>query len=249
MPPTPHVTLADIDVAVLAGGLGTRIRGVLGDTPKVLAPVAGRPFLAHLLDRLAGFGARRVVLCLGHLAEHVEIWLAQNPHPGLEVVTIVEAVPLGTAGALRLARPALTSDPVLVLNGDTLIDADLGAFASAHRAGGTPASVLCVAVDDGARYGRVTIGPDGRIARFAEKVPGGPGIINAGVYLFGAAWLDGFARGNAISLERDVLMVAPSGTLGAVIARGHFVDIGTPESLATAAAILACPGIAAGEPA
>lgn len=230
---------AGIDVAVLAGGLGSRIRDVLGDTPKVLAPVAGRPFLGHLLDRLAGFGARRVVLCLGHRADRVTAWLAQvNVDDAPEILCRIEPRPLGTAGTLGNAHDALRSDPVLVMNGDTFLDADLGAFVAAHRASKAEASVLCVEVEDGARYGRVELDVNCRIGRFVEKAPG-RGMVSAGVYLFSAAFLDRFVRAGAVSLERDVLEQAPVGTLHAHVVRGRFIDIGTPESLAAAEDVLA----------
>ncbi|NYZ15429.1 NTP transferase domain-containing protein [Azospirillum sp. RWY-5-1] len=237
--PKTGAGLAGVDIAVLAGGLGTRIRGVLGDTPKVLAPVGGRAFLGHLLDRLAAAGAQRVVLCLGHLADRVTGWLDANPAPpGLTVVCGIEPRPLGTAGALAHLRSSFHSDPVLVLNGDTFVDADLAAFRAAHGRSGAEASVLCVAVEDAARYGRVEIGADGRIQRFAEKQPGS-GTINAGVYLFSAALLDRIVADGAVSLERDVLERAPPGTLNAHVTTGRFIDIGTPESLAAAADVIA----------
>lgn len=232
--------LSGVDVVVLAGGLGTRIRSVLGDTPKVLAPVAGRAFLGHTLDWLAGAGARRVVLCLGHRAERVQAWLAAEARTDLEIVTVVEPAPLGTAGALRLARPTLRSDPVLVMNGDTFVDADLPGFLEHHRASGAEASLLCVEVPDAERFGRVEIGSDGSIRRFAEKTPGdrSPGLINAGLYLFGAGWLDGLAAGSAVSLERDALTAASPGTLKGMACRAAFIDIGTPQSLDEAASVL-----------
>lgn len=226
-------TLSGIDTAVLAGGLGTRIRGVLGDTPKVLAPLGERPFLSLLLDHFAAFGSQRVVLCLGHLADRVATWLDEEGGPlGMEIVCSVEPSPMGTAGALRYARDKLHSDPVLVLNGDTFVDADLGVFADAHRRSGAAASVLCVDVEDTSRYGRVEIS-GGRVRRFAEKCPGA-GVINAGVYLFSQDFLDDLVRSGAVSLERDVLEALPPGTLNAEVVRARFIDIGTPESLAMA---------------
>ncbi|PWC40327.1 nucleotidyltransferase family protein [Azospirillum sp. TSO22-1] len=236
----PKEALSNIDVAVLAGGLGTRIRGVLGDTPKVLAPIAGRAFLGHLLDYLAQFGTQRVVLCLGHLADRVTAWLAQGGH-SLDVVCEIEPRPLGTAGAIRFVRGELTTDPVMVMNGDTFLDADLRAFVASHRLSGAEASVLCVEVDDAARYGRVEIGADGRVIRFAEKAPG-HGTVNAGVYLFSAAFLDRLAASEAVSLERDVLEKLPAGTLHAAVVHGRFIDIGTPDSLARAPAVIAGEG-------
>lgn len=234
----PEQALADIDVAVLAGGLGTRIRGVLGDTPKVLAPIAGRAFLGHLLDYLSAYGAGRVVLCLGHLADRVTAWLAQgDTQRTLDVVCQIEPRPLGTAGALGYVRKELRSGTVLVMNGDTFLDADLRAFVASHRLSGADASVLCVEVEDASRFGRVEIGPDSRIRRFVEKAPGS-GTINAGVYLFSTAFLDRIAAAGVASLERDVLEKVEPGSLHAHVAKARFIDIGTPESLAAAARVI-----------
>lgn len=233
--------LADIDVAVLAGGLGTRLRSVLGKTPKVLAPVAGRPFLDHLLAWLASFGARRVVLCVGFRAEAVLDHVANLPFPGIEVVTSQETEPLGTAGALRLALPHLRSEPVLVMNGDTFVDADLAAFAAAHHARRATASILCATVPSTARYGRLDIDDAGRIRRFSEKDPSDtrPGPINAGLYLFSQPWLATFARSTGSSLERDAFAAAAPGTFDAINAGGvTFIDIGTPESFADAERVI-----------
>jgi NDP-sugar pyrophosphorylase family protein len=235
--------LASVDVAVLAGGLGTRLRSVLGETPKILAPVAGRPVLDHLIDWLGGFGARRIVLCLGVRADMVLEHLAAQADvgkPTVEIVPSLEPKPLGTAGALRLALPQLRSDPALVMNGDTFIDADLGAFVNAHRTSGSAASVLCAQVPSTARYGRLEIA-DNRIQRFAEKDPDqtGPGSINAGLYLFSRRWMIEFAQGAGESLERDVFQAAPAGTFAAVPAGdATFIDIGTPETFAEAEAVL-----------
>lgn len=235
-------SLAEIDVAVLAGGLGTRIRHVLGEVPKVLAPINGRPFLAYLLDRLVAQGSRRVVLSLGHLAERVAEYLARNPRDDIEVLTCVEPEPLGTAGALRHVRAMLRSDPVLVMNGDTHIDADLAWFAASHRASGAEASMLCLELDEAGRYGRVEIDAQSRVERFIEKDPDfvGRATINGGVYLFSAVLLDRLAAGQGPSLERDVLERLSPGGIHAALAEGSaFVDIGTPRSLAHAAAVLA----------
>lgn len=235
--------LADIDVAVLAGGLGTRIRGVLGDTPKVLAPIAGRAFLSHLLDYLTGYGAQRVVLCLGHLADRVTAWLAQGSAcRGLDVVCQIEPQPLGTAGALGFARRELRSPLVLVVNGDIVIDADLRAFVASHRLSGAEASILCVEVADAARLTRVDVGPDGRVRGFPQREPG-RAVVDTGVYLFSAAFLDRFITEGAVALDVDVLEKAGPGQLHAHLSKGSFIDIGTPESLAQAARAIVGEGV------
>jgi mannose-1-phosphate guanylyltransferase len=230
--------LAALDVLVIAGGLGSRIQPVLGDTPKLLAPVAGRPYLVFLLDWLRRFGARRIVLGLGHQAQAVVDFLDRNKsaHDDLTVVTVSEPRPLGTAGAARFARPQLRSDPVLVMNGDSFADADLCAFVEHHRRAKARATLLCAEVDDAGRYGRVELDGNGRIRGFIEKDPNfhGRSAVSAGVYLFSASLLDEIAAGEASSLEREVFGSAPAGSLDAFAGRFAFIDIGTPESLARA---------------
>lgn len=227
--------LSGIDVAVIAGGLGTRIAGVLGDTPKVLAPVGGRPFLALLLERLAG--ARKVVLCLGHLAPKVTDWLAANP-PKLPVEWVVEPEPLGTAGAVRLALPRLASNPVLIMNGDSVVETDLGGFVADHRRSGAVGSLLAVEVPDGSRFGRLEIGAGGRLLRFIEKDPNARGAawINGGIYAFSPTLLAQLSASAGPSLERDFLSTLPEATLHAAKRQAPFIDIGTPASLAEAPA-------------
>ena len=233
--------LAPFDVFILAGGLGTRIRPALGRMPKLLAPIAGRPFLDHLLEPLRRFGARRVVLGLGYGAPSVIDHLSAHPQPDLVLSYVVEPQPLGTAGALRLARGKLHSDPVLVLNGDSLVQADLCGLVARHRDGGATGTILCAAVDDAGRFGRVVLNGAGYVETFVEKDPAfhGPGMVSAGIYLLSAGLLDEIAGGASVSLERDVFERLPPGSLAAFSDCSSFVDIGTPEILALARTMLA----------
>jgi NDP-sugar pyrophosphorylase family protein len=234
--------LTALDVLVLAGGLGTRIQPILGDTPKLLAPVAGRPYLVLLLDWLRRFGAKRIVLGLGHQAQAIVDFLDRNKsaHDDLTIVTVREPRQLGTAGAVRFARPNLGTDPVLIMNGDSFADADLCAFVEHHRRVKAQATILCAQVDDTGRYGRVELDGSGRIRGFFEKDPSfrGSSIVNAGMYLISALLLDEIATGQASSLEREVFSRAPAGSLDAFAGRFPFIDIGTPESLVLAERII-----------
>lgn len=230
----------NVDIVVLAGGGGTRLGSVLGDAPKIMAPVGGRPFLEYLLRWLIGQAAARVVLALGHRAEPVLAYLETHRSPPLEVLTVVEPRPLGTAGAVGFALPCLRSDPVMVMNGDTVVEADLAAFVASHRKAGAAAAVLCARVRDPHRYGRVEIDSSDRIARFEEKssTAAAPSWVNAGVYLFDRTILERIARLEHGSLERDVLEAMSPGSIHACRTEGRFLDIGTPESLALAATFL-----------
>jgi len=231
--------LSQTDVAILAGGFGTRIRPVLGSVPKILAPVGDSSFLDFLCHWLAGFGARRIVLSLGHGAEAVAEHLAHHDFPDQEIVPIVEPDARGTAGAIRYVRPALKTETVLVMNGDSFVDADLCDFVEQHRVKGRDVTLLCCRSDDAGRFGRIELTEDGTVRTFREKVSsGGPGPINAGIYAFSQHALNDLCVQTGPSLERDFFATRTSGGLGAYLVDRTFIDIGTPESLADAESVL-----------
>jgi len=107
---TLPMELSNVSVAVLAGGLGTRLRSVVADRPKVLAEIRSQPFLTYLLDQIAAAGCRSVVLCTGYLGEQIESTFGKNYGP-IRLIYSREQEPLGTAGALKLAITGLS--PIL----------------------------------------------------------------------------------------------------------------------------------------
>jgi NDP-sugar pyrophosphorylase family protein len=225
----------DVTAAILAGGLGTRLRPVLADRPKVLAPVGSRPVLTYLLDQLAAASVREVVLLTGHGADRVRAALGET-YAGMRLVHSAEPAPLGTAGALRHALPHLASPTVLLLNGDSYCDADLAAFARFHRAHGGAASLVLARVADAARFGQVRVGAGGRVVRFEEKGQSRePGWVNAGIYLLDRALVAAVPPARPASLERDLLpgWVADGRVFG-LRCGGRFLDVGTPQSYAQA---------------
>jgi NDP-sugar pyrophosphorylase family protein len=236
------VELARVPVAILAGGLGTRLRPAIGERPKVLAEIDGRPFVAHLLDQLAAAGFRDVVLCVGWHAEEVERALG-SAHGPLRLCYSREPAPLGTAGALRLALPMLSGEQVLVLNGDSYCGADLAAAWRWHRDQASEATLLLVEVEDTTRYGRVELLEDGTICRFVEKQQaGGTGWINAGIYFLAHSRIERIARGTALSLEHDSFPAWVGHGLFGLRTHGRFLDIGTPRSYAGAPAFFRAEG-------
>lgn len=219
---------------VLCGGLGTRLRTATGSTPKALAGVAGRPFLDHLLERLRGLGLVDVVLCTGWGSGTVHEYCGNGSRWGLEVRLSPEAEPLGTGGAVRRAAPLARMDPFLVLNGDSVCRFDLGALRDFHAARGALATILLAPVEDRSRFGSVEIDAGGAVTGFLEKGGGGPGLVNAGVYLLALGALQWFPEQPPLSLEREVLPVLVGRGLYGFAGGAGLYDIGTPEALAGA---------------
>ncbi|TAM64378.1 MAG: hypothetical protein EPN49_00455 [Rhodanobacter sp.] len=220
--------MATDEAIVLVGGLGTRLRAVVSGVPKPLAPVAGRPFLAWLLDRLAEEGMRHVVLAAGYLAERVVDAIGQE-WSGIQVDYSIESAPLGTGGAVRQACNMLRGDAAHVLNGDTFLRYDMHALERATRQSGADLGMALARVGDVARYGAVV--RDGtRIEGFREKGENGPGYINAGSYYLTSATIRALPTEPAFSFETRVL--APLTVAGRVCgfdATSGFIDIGVPE--------------------
>ncbi|MBI4865122.1 MAG: nucleotidyltransferase family protein [Candidatus Riflebacteria bacterium] len=224
--------LTGTDALILCGGLGTRIRSVLGDRPKVLAPIEGVPFLTLMLASLAEQGLTRAVLCLGFGSQAVLEFLRSSPPRGIEIATSVESEPLGTGGALRLALPLMTTGTILVLNGDTFLDLDWKAFVAFHENGRAGLTVAISRVADRSRFGTVETDEAGAVVRLAEKEPGrsDPGWVSAGVYLVGRSLVEELPAGRSLSLERDVMPLWIGKGLYAYRGVRAFLDIGTPES-------------------
>lgn len=220
----------NLTAAILAGGLGTRLRSVVANRPKVLAEIHERPFLAYLLDQLAAVGVRNVIICTGYLGEQVrEIF--GNSYGEMELDYSQESSPMGTGGALRLALPKLESDPVLVMNGDAFCAVDLEGFYAWHRDRGARATMALIKVDDAARYGRVQVDSEGVVVHFAEKSDGsGPAWVNAGIYLMHRALLETIETNRMVSLEKESFPTWIGKGLYGYSCEGCFLDIGTPQS-------------------
>lgn len=227
--------LSDIPAVILAGGLGTRLRSVVADRPKCLAEINGRPFLAYQLDQLIKAGIRRAVICTGFLSTQVEETFGPT-YGTISLHYSPEHEPLGTGGALRNALPLLDHGPLLVMNGDSYLDADLPAFFDFHLDSDALASILLTGMSDVSRYGQVEADDRDKVVGFIEKgKQSGPGWINAGIYIMEHSVVAAIPAGREVSLEREVL---PSLIGKGFFARrnpGRFIDIGTPETYGEAA--------------
>ena len=229
-----------MEAIVLAGGLGTRLRSVVAGVPKAMAPVAGRPFLEHLLDLLVDAGFASAVLAVGYRADAIREHFGDR-YRSLPLAYSVEGKPLGTGGAIRLAMNHTSSSDTFVVNGDTFVDVAFSAMLAAHRGANARLTIAVHEVPDAARYGVLDIAGD-RVQGFFEKGRTGPGWINAGVYLLARTLLDGEALPTAFSFESDYLVpnVVALRPL-AFRTEGLFIDIGVPEDFARAQSMLVTP--------
>jgi D-glycero-alpha-D-manno-heptose 1-phosphate guanylyltransferase len=217
---------------VLAGGFGTRLRQVVPDLPKPMAPVAGRPFLEILLAALGAKGFRRLVLSLGYKSEIIVAHFGDR-FAGMDLVYEIEDRPLGTGGAVRRALARCRFDHTYVLNGDTYLDLEAGEIEAQWQAERVPL-IVAAEVPDTARYGRL-ITAGGRVTGFLEKGAAGHGLINAGCYVFPVDIARNFPDAEAFSLEQDFLTSAVDhSSFHCFVSRGQFIDIGVPEDYARA---------------
>ena len=216
-----------MEAVILAGGFGTRLRDVVPDLPKPMAPVAGKPFLEILLNSLKRKGFTRVILSLGYMADKVVAYFGDS-HNDMQIVYEIEDTPLGTGGALKAALRHCHADHVFIFNGDTFLDLETHDVEVKWQVSNRP-MIVARHVPDTARYGRLDTS-GGYVTGFIEKGLTGPGLINAGCYVPPKNVFDEFVSDEAFSLEQDYLVDAVKNQPFEIFStQGHFIDIGIPE--------------------
>jgi len=223
-----------VEAVVLAGGLGTRVAHLLAGVPKPMVPVAGRPFLEWVVRYLARQGIPKVILSTGHLADVIEAHFQAQPVPGVLTRCIPETQPLGTGGGFLNAARVSGDAPGawLVLNGDSLVFADLTAVANELGNPEVAGVVVGCVVADASRYGTLAVGAAGELLGFTEKRRG-RGVINAGIYLLRNSLVRELRGTPPLSFERDFFphLIERGVSLKVVAVDAPFLDVGTPESL------------------
>ena len=221
------------EAIILAGGLGTRLKGVISDIPKPMAPVANQPFLKYILDYLKQQGIERIILSVGYKYEVIEDFFGNN-YEGLELVYSVENEPLGTGGGIRLAVDKLKGEQAFIINGDTFFDVNLLELEDLAI---QKNSNLCLALKPMRsfdRYGSVNL-QKSRITSFKEKQFVQEGLINGGIYWFQKSLLEMFKSGQKFSFEQDLMeKQIDSKVISGFISDSYFIDIGIPEDYAQA---------------
>ena len=200
-----------MEAVILAGGLGTRLRGVIGEIPKCMAPVDGKPFLQYQLEWLSRFD------------------VVKSREWPFAITFAVEKEPLGTGGGIRLALQKCKGKQVFVLNGDTFYNVDLNTLSFT-----APVTLALKPMRDFDRYGAVDWDGD-LVTGFREKQPCAEGLINGGVYAIDRSQLDMSLFPKTFSFEREVLEpLADYGLVAGEVQDGYFIDIGIPEDYARA---------------
>lgn len=219
-----------MEAIVLAGGFGTRLRHVVADVPKPMAPLdtQGTPFLQVIMEQLHQQGCTHVVLSIGYLGEIIRNYFGAS-YRGMDITYSAEDTPLLTGGAVKQALTFCQEPQVFVLNGDTYFDVDLTAMLAFHQKHQAAFTLAAKEMQDCARYGTLELSPKHRILAFREKQPQKQGIINGGVYCLEHDLL-ATMRPEAFSLEKD-FMEPQAGQLPmyAFVSQGYFIDIGIPE--------------------
>lgn len=221
-----------MEVIILAGGLGTRLRSSIGnDIPKCMANVAGKPFLWHILMSLKRFDINNVVLSIGHLRHIIIEWIEENKKLfPFNIKYSIEEEALGTGGGIKLALTKCHTEDVIVVNGDTFFDIDLEYFIETHKLYTSVISLALKPMKNFIRYGRVLINNHSHIIdTFCEKQFCEHGLINGGIYAINKKkiiWPDNMK----FSFERDILEKdVKKGYIYGFEFDKYFIDIGIPE--------------------
>jgi len=218
-----------MECIILAGGLGTRLRSSIGDYPKCMAPVNGKPFLHYLFAYLRKQNCHKVILSLGYRYEVIVSWLQHQELP-FQVDYVIEREPLGTGGGILLALDKADENDVAVLNGDTFFDVDMEELHHFHTEKQSAVSIALKRLHHFERYGSVQVDNVNAIIAFEEKKPKNEGLINGGVYIIDKACLISKNLPERFSFEKDYLeaFVGDKQFFGQQ-ANGYFIDIGIPE--------------------
>ncbi len=216
---------------ILAGGMGTRLKTIISDLPKPMAPIMNVPFLTYQLNYLKYFGIKKVIFSVGYLSEKIIAHYNQS-FENISIEYSIEKNPLGTGGGIRMAMSNLNEDLVLILNGDSFFDLNLEQFYNLHLEQKSEFSLALRYVNNSERYGNIEFNSSNQITSFIEKNQlNQSGYINAGVYILSKKlYLQNTKPDINFSIEKEFF----EKQLNQLIIKGfefkdYFIDIGIPE--------------------
>ncbi|TKK68668.1 nucleotidyltransferase [Ilyomonas limi] len=217
------------ECVILAGGLGTRLRSVVADVPKCMAPVHNKPFLAYIIAYLESYGIERFIFSLGYRHEVITQYLTMH-FPRLNAELVVEEEPLGTGGAIKLCCEKTAGNNVIVANGDTLFKADIHVLAKIHLQHRADCTLTLKPMHNFDRYGVVELKEDDTVKSFKEKQFYKEGLINGGLYALNVQSFLNEDLPQKFSFEKDYLeALYHKRTMIGILQDAYFIDIGIPE--------------------
>lgn len=233
--------LVPTEAIILAGGLGSRLRSVVSDLPKPMAPVQGRPFLEHLMDYWIDQGIQHFVLSVGYFGERIEAHFG-NVYRGRSVSYVHEIFPLGTGGGVRqvLIQTKWKQAYAVLINGDTWYEVSLPQLITDAGPAALPVTIALKPVPLSDRYSGVGIDSTNRVTEFDIKTTG-QCLINGGCYLLDIKAVSSCLRDypDRFSLERDFLVpLSKEGKVAASVQDATFLDIGIPADYIQAPNVL-----------
>lgn len=216
-----------MDAIILAGGFGTRLRHIVSNVPKPMAPVNGRPFIEYVLDDLSEKGINHVVMAVCHMKDSI-INFFGTKYKNISIDYSIETEPLLTGGAIKQAAQKCIDDVFFVINGDTFFDVDLSAMRAQHINCKNDLTIAVKDMEHFDRYGSVII-KDKRILGFNEKKYCQQGYINGGIYYINKSLIE-MMKSKSFSLETEFIEIECKNIkIGAFISNGYFIDIGIAE--------------------
>ncbi len=217
------------EAIILAGGLGTRLRSVVTDVPKCMAPVNGIPFIAFIIDDLKNQGIKRFIFSLGYKSESI-ISFVEELYTGLDKIYVTEKEQLGTGGAVKEACKKVKGENVLVLNGDTLFSIDIKKLTDFQLQNNADCTIALKPMSNFSRYGSVEINNKHAVTAFNEKQFCVKGLINGGVYVLNIKRFLQKQLPAIFSFEKEYLEKnIPVNNIYGISFNNYFIDIGIPE--------------------
>ena len=214
---------------ILAGGKGKRLRSIINDIPKPMAPIKGIPFLEYLILQLKKQNIKDLIFSTGYKGSIIKNYFQDGDNWDINIEYSEEDKPLGTGGALRKAGELIDDEQFIVMNGDSFFDIEFKQLIAFHEDKQAVATIGLAYVETIERYGYVEIGNDGKITKFVEKDNSvSPGYINGGIYILNSELINKIPYGQ-VSLETAVFPDLINEGLFGVKFKRFFIDIGKPE--------------------
>jgi mannose-1-phosphate guanylyltransferase len=232
-----------MQAVIIAGGKGTRLSPLTHRTPKPMLPLLDRPFLTWMVDRCKAVGIIDILMNIQYQAAQIQDFFGDGSDFGVKIRYVIEDSPLDTAGAMKLAEPHYTGEPLVVFNADILTDLDLKALIRAHLDTKADATLTLTRVEDPTAFGLVELRSQADyppntqpIVAFREKPTAaeaarlGIDTVNAGTYILNPAIFRQYAANEPLSFERRVFpdLLSQQKCVTGFIWEGYWLDLGTP---------------------